>query len=296
MDAKILVVGDVIDDIIVIPGRPIRHDTDTPASISKLPGGSAANTAAWLGFAGASVSFFGWVGHDDSERHVAELSKFGVKALLQADDSKPTGTIVILVEGDSRTMLTDRGANVTLDLDEVPDSLLEDSDYLHLTGHTVLDAPKREAIVRLIERAHKFGVKVCIDPASAGFIQDFGVATFLELIAGVDILRPNHDEVLVLSGEADPILGSAKLSEIFELVVTTLGRDGVVVAKRGEKPVHFSVDPVEVVDPTGAGDTFNAGLLAGLAHGLDAEAAAHKAARLAASGLQTVGARPVLHR
>jgi sugar/nucleoside kinase (ribokinase family) len=293
MSERILVIGDVIDDIIVIPGRAIRHDTDTPASISQRAGGSSANTAAWLGFAGADVDFYGCVGQADLARHSHELAQFGVRTFLNPDEIHPTGTIVILVEGEARTMLTDRGANIVLDLDEVPDALLADAGFLHLTGHTVLDAPDRQAITRLIARAHDAGVRVSVDPASAGFIDDFGVELFLSLIAGADILRPNEDEVTVLSGLMEPVAASEKLTELFPLVVTTLGGNGVIVAERGKPAVRFATDRVEVVDPTGAGDTFNAGLLAGLAKGLDPVEAAHQGARLAASGLKDVGARPI---
>jgi len=52
---RIVVFGDVIDDIVVVPSGPIRPDTDTPSSIRNSPGGSAANAASWLGSAGAQV-------------------------------------------------------------------------------------------------------------------------------------------------------------------------------------------------------------------------------------------------
>ena len=48
LPAGILVVGDVIDDTVVIPSGPIRPDTDTVSTIRRVAGGSAANTAAWL--------------------------------------------------------------------------------------------------------------------------------------------------------------------------------------------------------------------------------------------------------
>ena len=69
----IVVVGDVIDDIIVRPQGAIRTDTDTPALIERHPGGSSANTAAWLGHIGADVHFFGQVGEADNARHTREL-------------------------------------------------------------------------------------------------------------------------------------------------------------------------------------------------------------------------------
>lgn len=288
----ILVVGDVIDDIIVRPRGPIRHDTDTPASIERRPGGSAANTAAWLGSIGADVHFFGRLGAADVSRHAAELERFGVQTHLDGDDEHPTGTIVILVEGEARTMLTDRGANVVFDLDSVPDDLIAVANYLHFTGHTIIDEPKREAVVRLIARARAHGAIVSVDPATAGFITDFGVADFIRLCDGVDILRPNEDEACVLAGVTDVAIATEKLTEHFPLVITTCGGKGVLVAERGKPIVHVRVEPVAVVDPTGAGDSFNAGLLAALANGASPVEAAENGARVAAGGLLTVGGRP----
>jgi len=288
----IVVVGDVIDDIIVRPQGAIRTDTDTPALIEWHAGGSSANTAAWLGHIGADVHFFGQVGEADNARHTGELEKFNVKAHLQSDTERSTGTIVIIVEGDTRTMLTDRGANVIFDLDTVPQDLVAIADYLHFTGHTIIDEPKRESVVRLITRASAHGVNVSIDPASAGFISDFGVAEFLRLCDGAHILRPNEDEVRILSGLEDVEAATVKLTELFPLVVTTCGRDGVIIGQRGEDIVRVAVDPIDVVDPTGAGDSFNAGLLAGLAKGLTPVDAARAAVIVAAEAVTAVGARP----
>ena len=288
----IVVVGDVIDDIIVRPRGAIRTDTDTPSLIERHAGGSSANTAAWLGHIGADVHFFGQVGEADNARHTRELEKFGVNAHLHSDTERSTGTIVIIVEGDKRTMLTDRGANVNFDIDTVPQDSIAIAEYLHFTGHTIIDEQKRESVVRLIERASAHGVTVSIDPASTGFIADFGVDEFLRLCAGAHILRPNEDEARVLSGLDDVEAATVKLTEFFPLVVTTCGRDGVVIGQRGEAIVRVPVDPIDVVDPTGAGDSFNAGLLAGLARGLTPLDAARAAVILAVEAVTAVGARP----
>ncbi|MDQ2697301.1 MAG: PfkB family carbohydrate kinase, partial [Actinomycetota bacterium] len=69
--ARFLVVGDVIDDVLVTLDEPIRVDTDTAASIRQAPGGSAANTAAWLAALGQRVTFAGAVGADDVIRVAA---------------------------------------------------------------------------------------------------------------------------------------------------------------------------------------------------------------------------------
>ncbi len=288
----IVVVGDIIDDIIVRPRHAIRQDTDTPAFIERHPGGSSANTAAWLGHIGADVHFFGQVGAADNDRHTRELERFGVKAHLASDDERPTGTIVIIVEGEERTMLTDRGANVVFDLNSVPQDLIAVAQFLHFTGHTIIDEPQRDSVIALISRAVAHGATVSIDPATAGFISDFGVAEFLRLCAGAHILRPNEDEACLLAGVDDVNEATRFLTTLFPLVVTTRGRDGVIVGAAGHDLVHVTVEPIDVVDPTGAGDSFNAGLLAALARGLDPVAAATDASRVARIGLTSVGARP----
>jgi sugar/nucleoside kinase (ribokinase family) len=144
-----------------------------------------------------------------------------------------------------------------------------------------------------------FGVKGCVTWSTKPVrnyrdykATDFGVAEFMRLGTGVDILRPNEDEACVLAGVADVVVATEKLTEFFPLVITTSGRNGVHVGERGKPIVHIEVDPIDVVDPTGAGDSFNAGVLAALASGATPVEAARNGARIAASGLLTVGARP----
>ena len=108
--SKVLVIGDLIDDIIVVPSGPIRANTDTNASIKQTLGGSASNMASWAAHEGADVTFIGCVGSSDEQRVSNEFESFGVHTQLQTS-SLPTGSIVVLVEGASRSMLTDRGAN-----------------------------------------------------------------------------------------------------------------------------------------------------------------------------------------
>ena len=76
MSAKLLVIGDVIDDIIVVPEHAIRPNTDTNARIEKTLGGSAANVAAWAASSGVSVNFLGCVGRDDLARGIQVSESF----------------------------------------------------------------------------------------------------------------------------------------------------------------------------------------------------------------------------
>jgi sugar/nucleoside kinase (ribokinase family) len=290
---RVVVFGDVIDDVIVTPTGAIRPDTDTPAGIERRGGGSAANMATWLASIGVPVDFVGRVGVLDLERHSRVLREAGVRPMLAADHVLPTGTIVILVDGQSRSMLTERGANAVVDPDSVSDAILDGASALHFTGYSLFDRTETAGFSRLIKRAHARGVHVSVDAASAGFLADFGPKRFLDAIAGADLLFPNLDEGRVLTELKDPTAIAEKLARKFPLVALTMGPAGVIVATR-DGSMTVDVVPAKTVDPTGAGDAFCAGFLSEWIVSGDARAAAEAGSKLAGRAVVVVGGRPAL--
>lgn len=286
---RVLVVGDVIDDIIVAPRGAIRPDTDTVSDIRSSPGGSAGNTAAWLGNLGAEVVFHGMVAAGDIARHRAELERFGVRPELQGHATLPTGAIVILIEGDSRSMLTSRGANDAIDLDGIS---VDGFDALHLTGYSLFTRGDAAPVTALIARARAAGLVVSVDPASAGFMLDYGVERFLSAVDGATLVVPNREEGRVLTGLADPAATARALAGRFETAAVTLDRAGAVVATSAGSCVAVPAVASSMVDPTGAGDAFTAGLLYAMLTGASAEEAALAGCRLASVAVASVGARP----
>lgn len=288
---RIIAFGDVIDDIVVVPLEKIRADTDTTSSIRFRPGGTAANTASWLGFSGAQVDFVGTVGADDVERHSHALERCGVTTHLAPHPTLPTGTIVVLVDGEQRTMLTERGANAELHPDMVTDALLEAAAVLHFSGYSLFGSHDPAAFTGLIARAHAHGVTVSVDPGSAGFIRDFGVEAFLDAIAGADILFPNLEEGQVLTGLVEPGAVAEALAERFAVVALTMDAQGALVATSGSATTRIPAVVSQLVDPTGAGDSFSAGFLAEWVRSADVVAAASAGAQLAARAVAQIGAR-----
>lgn len=289
---RALVVGDVIDDIIVVPRGPIRTDTDTSASITRHPGGSACNTAAWLGWLGAPVDLVGRVGAGDADRHASALRASGVEPYLDEDPTLPTGTIVIVVDGETRTMLTDRGANATLPPSAVTDALLNEAAVLHLTGYSLFDAFSLDDVAALVERAHAHGAIVTFDPGSTGFIADFGVERFRTALAGIDILLPNLDEGRMLADCHDRGEVVEALLHYCPAVVITGGAGSVLVARRGEPVVEVPVQAQQAVDPTGAGDAFTAGLIDSMLRDATVADAAAAGVRCAGVAVVQAGGRP----
>ncbi len=284
---KILVVGDVIDDILVIPNGEIRIDTDTNSKIQQQPGGSAANFACWIASLGIETHFVGRVGKEDLERHSEILRTNRVIPHLQVDPELQTGRIVVLVQGQQRSFLTDRGANKNLDLQSIPDELFGDA--LYLSGYTVFDQSVQD-MQQLIRRAKARGLVAC-DPGSAGYIVDHSVHTFLASIADVDLLLPSLEEGRILSAESRPEIVAALLGEWFPQVALTLGEDGVQLHSQAGAE-HIAAIAADLVDATGAGDAFAASLIAETLKGKNFSQAAQAAVKFAAKAVTKLGGRP----
>ena len=286
---RIICYGDVIDDLVVTPKGPIRADTDTPSMIRSRPGGSAANTAAWLGAIEAPVDLVAVVGAGDSERHRTLLP--GVNAYLREHASLQTGRIVIIVQNERRDMLTDRGANVDLSPDDITPIMLKRARLVHFTGHALLNIDGYARIRTLIERCRAAGVFVSVSPGSAGFIQDVGVERDRRAFVGADMVFSGLEDGLLLSGAGDPETAVIGLNEQFEVAIVTRGSQGLIVSDRGNV-FSLDIEPLPTVDPTGAGDAFCAGFLDDWIVTGDCRSAAESGVELAAEAVGVLGGRP----
>jgi sugar/nucleoside kinase (ribokinase family) len=266
--------------------------SDSEASVSFGGGGSAANVAAWLAFAGVErPALVGRIGRD--ARGVAaaeELRAGGVDARLALDDGHPTGTCVVLVApGGERSMLPDPGANSALAPSDLPDSLIERGGHLHVSGYSLVRPGPRPAALAAIERARARGMTVSVDPSSAALL----APDFPSLADGATLLLPNVDEAVALTGLPDARAAARSLASRFPEVVVKLGAEGAFWTNGSdEEHVRAAALPGHVVDTTGAGDAFAAGLLAARAGGASPAEALRAACALAAQAVVTQGARP----
>ncbi|MEG9227581.1 carbohydrate kinase family protein [Aeromicrobium sp. Sec7.5] len=288
----ILVVGDVVDDISVLPLEPVTPRTDTRSQIRMTPGGSAANTAAWLGFLGADVRFVGKAGADGAVRHSMALADFGVDAHIAADPVVPTATIVLTLDDDAdRTMYVDRAANGTLTTDDVPESVWDDVTWLHLSGYTFFDPATLGVARDLLAEARRRDVPASIDPGSVAFLREVGHEEFLRWTAGADLVLPNAEEARLLTGSTGPFINHDVLAEAYPHVVVTMGATGATYVG-GEVREQVVAPRVSVLDTTGAGDAFTAGFLAAWIDGQDPKLALAGGVGAASRCVEMRGARP----
>jgi len=286
----VLVVGDVATDVVaVVSGEP-APGSDRPATIRTRGGGAGANVAVHLARLGVPVVLAGCVGDDAAGRGLAaELTAAGVRTALRTVPGSSTATIVSLVEpGGQRSMLADRGANLALRPDDVPAP--GPGDHLHLSGYALLDPGPRPAALAALAAAAAAGCTVSVDPASTGPLRAYGTERWLADTAGATLLLPNAEEAALLTGCAGPEEAARALAARHPAVAVSLGADGALWASGGEV-LHRPAHPARVLDSTGAGDAFAAGLLAAWLAGRPPAEALDAGLALAATVVTRAGAR-----
>jgi sugar/nucleoside kinase (ribokinase family) len=281
---RVVVVGDLAVDVLVAPAEPVRPGGDVPARIATSAGGAGANTAAWLAALGVDVTLVARVGDDPSGRAaLVELAAAGVRAAVTVDAGAPTATVVVLLGPDgARTMLSDRGAAARLSPADLPS--LDGVDHLHLSGYVLRGT--RDVALAAISAARAAGARTSLDPQATGAL----TAALLRDLGGVDLLLPNTDELADLTGSRDPRSATALLDSARAVVVTDGAAGATWVDRKG---LHTApARPVDVVDPTGAGDAFDAALLAAWLQGAEPAAALAAGCAAGAEAVSRRGARP----
>jgi sugar/nucleoside kinase (ribokinase family) len=271
---KVLVIGDVIEDIIVISKGLKRTNTDNPSSIKATPGGSGANFAVWLASLGVETELIARVSIKDKERLESYFKQVKVIPRLETDPSQETGKIVVLVEDNNRTFYTDRATNQNLELNNLD---LTGIHLLYISGYSVISLGETKT-QQVIQAAKNLGIQVAVDPGSTSFIEGFGKDKFLRAIRGSDLIFPNQEEYLLLQ---------EGMSAFPEVVITkgALGAEVVGVGK-------VDAVKVKVFDPTGAGDAFAAKYIADKLSGLGSSEALEFANDFAALTVARQGGQP----
>jgi sugar/nucleoside kinase (ribokinase family) len=288
----VLVVGDAGLDVLAKYDRAVAPGGDARAQVRTALGGAGANTAAWLAHCGADPVLVGRVGVDPAGAQVrAELAAAGVRCALTDDPRASTCCVVVLVDGEGqRSMLADRGAGRRLQPEDLSADLLAQAQHLHLSGYVLLDAESRPAGMAMLQAARAAGVRTSVDPQAANHLRD--PESFLAAVDGVDLLLPNTDELSALTGSRDPESARALLDRV-GAVALTRGPDGACWVDPTTATVSVPAAPAECVDSTGAGDAFDAALLAAWLNGAGPEESLRAGVLAGSTAVGHLGAHPV---
>ncbi|MFH1722374.1 MAG: carbohydrate kinase family protein [Candidatus Altiarchaeota archaeon] len=259
--------------------------------IHKSPGGSAANTICGLSKLGFKTGFLGSVGSDHEGRKILSCCDGdGVAAgHIQVYEGVSTGLIIGFVDKHGeRTLYPYPSANNQFKLDPGDIEFASQSKIVHFTSF-VGDRQFQDQ-VRLMSELPE-SVKISFGPGDLYVERGFGALK--EFLKRTNYLFVNRSEIEQLTGQGFRDGARFLLDVGVSVVLVTLGEGGCLVASR-EQSLEIPSERVhqsDVVDTTGAGDSFAAGFLAGQLWDKSFEESARLGVRYAASCITALGAR-----
>ena len=287
MKKNILVIGSSNTDLVIQTSHfPEPGETVMGGVFSTFAGGKGANQAVAASRLGAKVTFVARVGNDGFGRQAIDsFDKEGITTShIFIDENEPTGVASIIINKDGEnTIVVAPGANNMLSKTDIEAivSLVEATDIVLVQ----LEVPL-ETVTFVIQLAHKLHKKIILNPAPA-------VKLDYNLLSYLDIITPNESETKILLGKKVSDLKSAsEAAQVFldkgvKNVVITLGKQGAFFKNDHEEYLIPAIK-TEVIDTTGAGDTFNGALAVAISEGKswrDALDFSNKAAAISVSRL-----------
>ena len=266
----VLITGSLAFDIIMdFPGRFSDHIDPTKIhilnlsflvdSLKKQKGGTAGNIAYNLALLEIPVSILGSVGEDFDE-YQTFLQKAGVDVsnIKVIKDEKTSQAFITTDKADNQITsfypgsMKNNSSLKIVDLSEKPE-------------FTVISPNDPKAMINFALECQKLEIPYMFDPG-----MQLPRLTNQDLITGIKgakILIGNDYEIGLLSSKLK--VKSEKLLENIKILITTLGEKGSIIQTKDQNIRIKAAKPKEVVDPTGAGDAYRAGFLAGYLQGLD---------------------------
>lgn len=282
--------------MILIDETQARKIYDAMAPGVEMSGGSAANTIAALASLGGKAGFIGKVAEDG----LGEIFRHDLTALGVHFETPPltqgpgTGRCLVNVTPDAqRSMTTYLGAAGLVAPADIDARFIERGEILFFEGYLFEQEPARRAFVKACEAAKVSGRRAAITLSDASCVDRHHQAFTQFIGAHIDILLANEREAETLfeTDDLDEIAGRAR--KLCPLTAVTRSEKGSLLIPRDGDIVEIAaIPPNELVDTTGAGDAYAAGLLYGLARGYDLSRCGALGALAAAEVISHFGARP----
>ena len=267
----------------------------TVGELREIAGGSAANTMVGIAGLGVRAAYVSKIGRDDvGGRLIAGYRDAGVQfETAQTKSKTASGRCMIAVTPDGqRSMSTFLGANVEFGIADISKAQIARAKTIYLEGYLFDSDDQKAAYVRAAEIAQASGGQVALT-LSDSFCVARHRAGFRQLAEHqTDILFANEDELLALfeTDRLDTALDA--LTGMRPVVCVTRGEKGSIIQTKERRYLVHAAPIMKIVDTTGAGDQYAAGVLAGRAMGMDWADAGYLGSLAAAEVIQHYGARP----
>jgi len=262
-------VGILVVDIIAADLPKISDPgelTFTGRSIELHIGGHAANVSIdlrKLGLKREEVSLVGAIGNDIFGDYIKTiLEKHGVKSHLQRVQATGTSKdLILVVKGEDRRYHVDVGANWHLSFDHVISILNEEKPLIFYGGGIGFMGKIDEELPSILQRAKELGCLTFVDPVAP---YKHGWDIIIPSLGFVDVFHCNNLEATKITREKDPKkAGMNLLSRGVKFVIISLGGKGLIAMTK-KTMFKMPAFKVPVIDPTGAGDAFCAGVIRSL--------------------------------
>jgi sugar/nucleoside kinase (ribokinase family) len=280
-----LIAGDVNVDLLVEGVVALEVGTERWASdLNLVIGGSSAITAFNLSSFGTTVTFAGVIGRDAFGDFVKQkLASGGVDLTgLRRTDAAKTGMTIWHTQKGKRAGVTYSGSIAMLEAQDLSDERLKSARHLHM-GHYFLQTRLHPVAPSLFERAKQLGLTTSLDcnydPAEKWD------SNLKKVLPHIDLFMPNDDEALKITGKPDVRAAARELASLARTAVVKQGAKGAFIVS-GTTELEVPAVPANVVETTGAGDSFNAGFLSEFLKGSSLEKCA---AAGAIAGARCVG-------
>ena len=293
----ILCVGEVLIDFI---GHQAGVNIDQTRDYHRYLGGSPTNVAMNCARLGLNSHLVATLGADGFGRYM--LEKFGVvKVNTQAVKTHkkfPTSVIFVSQTTGTPDFIPYRSADVFIEEDQIPASLLDRVRVYHTTCFALSKAPAQHTILAKAKVAAEKGCVLSIDVNYADEIWDSkeeALRVLKEYCQYNPLVKVSEDDMQRLFGKT---LSHQEIAEFFheigvDTVCLTLGSNGVKLAQKGKETIALPAIKVEkIVDATGAGDAFLSGFLFAYIKEKPMEQCLEIALKLAALKLQNIGRLP----
>jgi fructokinase len=296
-DLDLLAIGEMVVDLISVEETYYLRDAYT---FHKYQGGQPANIATYVAKLGGKSAVISKIGIGNFGQFLkAELARSGVLTDYLVMDHRVQTTIIFISRSkDVADSDAYRSGDYQLHPSEIDEGAIERAKVVHASTFALSREPCRSAVERAFQLAQRHDKIISFDP-------NYNPAIWPQYQEARQVLRRMFTYATVTKPsleDAERVFGRGRTPEEYirkfhamgpRIVVFTMGADGILLSKDGELR-HFAARPVEVVDATGAGDSFWAGFLVALLDGNPLEDCVLFGREIVERKLTTVGPLPDL--